>query len=85
MRISDDIVTHGKVTGKVLPMGSRPGRCHRTAVAHAGGSLGRRSGHLHFKPNKGNEDCLISPYHDSSHVNTDGELRSAWFCLKRAG
>lgn len=49
VRISDDIVTYGKVTGKVLPMGVRPGRCHHTVVEHASESLGQFSGYMSFK------------------------------------
>lgn len=56
MRISGDIVTYGKVTGKVLPMGIRRGRCHRTAVEHASESLGQLSEYLSFKTNKKSED-----------------------------
>ena len=63
MRISGDIVTYGKVTGKVLPMGIRWGRCHRTAVEHASESLGQLSEYMSFKTNTESEDCLISPYH----------------------
>lgn len=52
MRISGDIVTYGKVTGKVLPMGIRWGRCHHTVVEHASESLGQLSEYLSFKTKK---------------------------------